>query len=58
MWSWVSCEIVLLYIFKLITLTCSMQFLSMKLEAINAHVSNATVAFPTKDVSFSSIVKS
>lgn len=28
-----------------------MQFLSMKLEAINAHMNNATVAFQTKDVS-------
>ncbi|CAD6337998.1 unnamed protein product [Miscanthus lutarioriparius] len=26
------------------------EFLSMKLEAINAHMNNATVAFPTKDI--------
>ncbi|XP_039800440.1 transcription factor BHLH094-like isoform X3 [Panicum virgatum] len=33
------------------SLQCQVEFLSMKLEAVNAHMNNATVSFPSKDVS-------
>ncbi|XP_039800432.1 transcription factor BHLH094-like isoform X2 [Panicum virgatum] len=31
------------------SLQCQVEFLSMKLEAVNAHMNNATVSFPSKD---------